>query len=225
MATGLSDLPDELIGEITRKLGDDKFALRATCRKIEGASFHEFATEHFSGKCVHLTSDSLGALLAISRCERLAKYVKEVSVVTALFSEQGFACPGDASYHWRPTTRQSEAYRYYMNDQMALRDTGDDRVMLAEAFKGLPSLKTVALIDSIDCLKEGTDYRGGNKILRQTGELAQTHWCIGLQYIHTRIGGSTFLTLAALILTIRYTTYEWSWFTPSGPLTSVSPTC
>lgn len=174
MADKLSDLPEELIGEIARRLGDDKFALRATCRKIERASFHEFATEHFSGKCVHFTTDSLGALLAISRCERLAKYVKEVSVVTALFSEQAFACARHSSpCRWKPSTRQSEAYRFYINDQKTLCATGNDRVMLAEAFKGLKSLKTIALIDNIECTKEGTDYRGGNKVLRQTGKRSQ----------------------------------------------------
>lgn len=65
--------------------------------------------------------------------------------------------------------RRSEAYKFYMNDQKTLSTTGDDKCMLTEAFKNLSCLKTVALIDNTDCLKPGTDYRGGNKVLRQTG--------------------------------------------------------
>lgn len=170
MVTRLSDLPEELISNITCKLGDDKFALRATCRALEEKSFHEFATEHFSEKCVHFTTDSLKVLRDISSCPRLSKFVKEVSIVTALFSEQGFSCPGRATQHWRPSVRQSEAYKFYMNDQKTLSAAGDDKCMLTEAFKNLSCLKTVALIDNTDCLKVGTDYRGGNKVLRQTGK-------------------------------------------------------
>lgn len=170
MARRLSDLPEELISNITCRLGDDKFALRATCRALETKSFHEFATEHFSGKCVHLTTDSLRTLLAISRSSRLSKYVKEVYFITALFSEQSFVCPGNPVYHWKPTVRQSEAYKFYINDQKTLAATGNDRAMLAEAFRGLSSLKTVVFTDSVASLPEGMDYRGSNKVVRQTGK-------------------------------------------------------
>jgi hypothetical protein len=170
MAPRLSDLPEELISNITCRLGDDKFALRATCRALEQKSFHEFATEHFSEKCVHLTTDSLKVLCDISSCPRLSKYVKKLSVITALFSEQSFTCPGShAVAHWKPSVRQSEAYKFYMEDQRKLRTSGNDKLMLIEALSRLPSLKAVALIDSPDGLKDGTDYRGGNKVLRQTG--------------------------------------------------------
>jgi hypothetical protein len=170
MARRLSDLPEELISNITCKLGDDKFALRATCRALDQKSFHEFATEHFSEKCVHFTTDSLEVLRDISSCPRLSKYVKKVFIVTALFSEQSFTCPGShAIAHWKPSVRQSEAYKFYMEDQRMLRTSGNDRLMLIEAFRRLPALKAVALIDSPDSLKDGTDYRGGNKVLRQTG--------------------------------------------------------
>jgi hypothetical protein len=170
MASRLSDLPEELISNIAGRLGDDKFALRATCRALEEKTFHEFATEHFSEKCVHFTTDSLKVLRDISSCPRLSKYVKKVFVVTALFSEQSFSCYGShAIAHWRPSVRQSEAYKFYMEDQRKLRASGDDKLMLIEAFRRLPSLKAVALIDNPDSLKDGTDYRGGNKVLRQTG--------------------------------------------------------
>lgn len=167
----LSGLPEELISDITHRLGDDKFALRATCRAIEKKSFREFATEHFTRKCVHFTTDSLNVLREISGSVRLSGYIKELSVVTALFSEQGFRCPGPTSTHWKPSVRQSEAYKFYIEDQKTLKSTGGDRVILAECFKNLSKLKTVAFIDNADCLKDDTDYRGGNKVLRQTGGL------------------------------------------------------
>jgi hypothetical protein len=170
MASQLSNLPEELISNIACRLGDDKFALRATCRALQEKTFHEFATEHFSEKCVHFTTDSLKVLRDISSCPRLSKYVKKVFIVTALFSEQSFTCPGShANAHWRPTVRQSEAYKFYMEDQRKLQTSGNDKLMLIEAFRCLPSLKAVSLIDSPDILKDGTDYRGGNKVLRQTG--------------------------------------------------------
>lgn len=169
----LVDLPEELVSNITIRLGvDDKCALRLACRVLEVKSFHEFATEHFSEKCVHFTTDSLKPLVDISH-SRLAKYIKEVSVVTALFSEQGFACPGRESAHWRPTVRQSEAYKFYIKDQATLRSSGQDKKMLIEAFKSLPSLKAVEFIDSETGLKPSVDYRGSRKALRQTGNCAR----------------------------------------------------
>jgi len=174
MVDRLSGLPEELISDITHRLGDDKFALRATCRAIEKKSFREFATEHFSKKCVHFTTDSLNVLREISGSARLSGAVKEVSIVTALFSEQGFRCPGSTSTHWKPSVRQSEAYKFYMEDQKTLMTTGGDRAILSECFKNLSGLKTVAFIDNTDCLKDDVDYRGGNKVLRQTGEFPWT---------------------------------------------------
>lgn len=171
MVDRLSGLPEELISDITHRLGDDKFALRGTCRAIEKKSFREFATEHFTRKCIHFTTDSLNVLREISGSVRLSGFVKEVSVVTALFSEQGFRCPGSASTHWKPSVRQTEAYKFYIEDQKTLKSTGGDRMILAECFKNLSALKAVAFIDNTDSLKDDTDYRGGNKVLRQTGEL------------------------------------------------------
>lgn len=170
MVDRLSGLPEELISDITHRLGDDKFALRATCRAIEKKSFREFATEHFSKKCVHFTTDSFNVLREISGSARLSSFVKEVSIVTALFSEQGFRCPGPTSTHWKPSVRQSEAYKFYIEDQKTLMTTGGDRAILSECFKQLSGLKAVAFIDNTDCLKEDVDYRGGNKVLRRTGE-------------------------------------------------------
>jgi hypothetical protein len=167
--TLLPSLPEELIGNIACKLGsDDMFAFRSTCHAIQIKSFHEFATEYFSAKCIHFTTDSLKTLVDISG-SRLAKYIKHLSVVTAMFSDQGFQCPGRSSAHWKPTVRQSEAYKFYMRDQLELKKSHNDTTLLTQAFRSLPSLKIVSLIDTPALLSPTTDYRGGNKVFRQTG--------------------------------------------------------
>jgi hypothetical protein len=167
--TLLSSLPEELISNIACKLGsDDIFAFRSTCHAIQIKSFHEFATEYFSEKGVHFTTDSLQALVGIS-ASRLAKYVKSLSVVTAMFDNQGFSCPGRSSTHWRPTVRQSEAYKFYMRDQTDLHKTHNDMKFLAQALRSLPSLKNISVLDTPALLSPSTDYRGGNKVFRQTG--------------------------------------------------------
>jgi len=167
--TLLSTLPEELISNIACKLGsDDIFAFRSTCHGIQIKTFHEFATEYFSEKCVHFTTDSLQTLVGISD-SRLAKYVKTLSVVTAMFDNLGFSCPGRSSTHWRPTVRQSEAYKFYMRDQTDLNRTHNDMKFLAQALRSLPSLKTLSVLDTPALLGPTTDYRGGNKVFRQTG--------------------------------------------------------
>lgn len=65
--------------------------------------------------------------------------------------------------------RQSEAYKFYMNDQADIAKTGNDRKMLAQALRSLPSLKILSLIDTPASLSKSADYRGGNKVFRQTG--------------------------------------------------------
>jgi len=167
--TLLSSLPEELISNIACKLGsDDIFAFRLTCKAIETKSLHEFATEYFSEKCVHLTTDSLKALVDISG-SKLNKYVKGLSLVTALFDKQGFQCPGRATTHWRPSVRQSEAYKFYISDQGKLLKTGRSTEMLALALCSLPSLKVISYMDTPASLNPNADYRGGNKVFRQTG--------------------------------------------------------
>jgi hypothetical protein len=168
--TKIVDLPEELIQNIAGRLGsDDKSSLRLTCRDLESKSLHAFASEHFAKKCVQLTTDSLQALVQISK-SRLRRYVREVSVIAALFtnlclSQSYYDCTG-----WMPEKRQKNAYRNYVMDQKSLRRNGGDLAMLVEAFNLLPYLKTVALVDSEERLQAGTDYRGGRKVPRVTGQ-------------------------------------------------------
>ena len=120
----LAALPEELISNIALRMDiDDLSNLRLTCRTIETKSFFSFATEYFSGKCFMITTESLKVLVGIASSERLRKYLHDVYVYTAFFSEHAFHCPnGCHNCAWQPTVRQSEAYRTYMNDQKRLAD-------------------------------------------------------------------------------------------------------
>ena len=168
--TNIVHLPEELVENVAGWLGsDDKFSLRLTCRALENKSLHGFASEHFTKKCVQFTTDSLQVLVQISK-SRLRKYVREVSVIAALFTNLCFSRSTYDSSGWRPDRRQADAYRYYVKDQISLRMSGGDLAMLVEAFNLLPYLKTVAFVDSEDRLRAGTDYRGGKTVPRVTGQ-------------------------------------------------------
>lgn len=100
----LSDLPEELVSNVAARLGsDDAFALRLSCKALETKTFHEFATEYFTEKAVHFTTDSLQVLLEISRNTRLRKYLKEVYVVPAAFSVEAFSSHRGACCSWTPS--------------------------------------------------------------------------------------------------------------------------
>nr|OQO20262.1 hypothetical protein B0A51_13706 [Rachicladosporium sp. CCFEE 5018] len=164
-----AELPVELVSNISCRLGiDDVRSLRLSSKTIEEKCFHEFATEWFSSKAIHFTTDSLGVLVDISR-ERLAKYVKDVRILTTMFSDHTLSCPSGGHNHCKQTTRQAEAYRFYIQDQAKLKEKGDDRKMLIETFSNLPSLKTVGILDADALLSAEVDYRGRFKVPRLTG--------------------------------------------------------
>jgi hypothetical protein len=168
--TNIVHLPEELVQNIAGWLGsDDKFSLRLTCHALDHKSLHEFASEHFSKKCVQFTTDSLQVLVEIAK-SRMGEYVREISVIAALFTNLSFTRLSLESAAWRPNKRQKAAYRNYVRDQTFLRRSGGDLAMLIEAFNLLPKLKMVGLVDSEDRLRAGTDYRGGRKVPRLTGQ-------------------------------------------------------
>lgn len=84
----LDGLPTETMTNVADRLGsDDLFALRATCKQIEAKTFHVFSTTHFTAKCIHMTTDSLKALLAMSQSKRLNSFVKTVWISVKRFDE------------------------------------------------------------------------------------------------------------------------------------------
>ncbi|KAK5172049.1 uncharacterized protein LTR77_003686 [Saxophila tyrrhenica] len=165
----LEGMPEELMSNISIKLGsDDIFNFRLTCRSIEHKTFHEFANEYFNSKCFILTTESLKVLVNIATSEKLRGYLHEVYLVPALFSDRVFnCCQGDLCV-WKPSTRQTEAWRFYMQDQKNLQKTGRDLEMLTEAFQQLPGLSKLTFKDSVGKLPRDLDLRGYQKAVRST---------------------------------------------------------
>lgn len=167
----LQTLPEELIGCIGAKLDNaDMFAFRLTCRRLEEKLLHTFALSNFTWKCVSFTTNSLGALLQISR-SRLARYIKTVYIMASLFSEQRLdcRCPCVAVFKGRDDYRA--AYTRYMEDQMDLCRTGHDKKFLTEIFASLFALRSIVLVDSVAVLPANTGYIGRRAALLETGML------------------------------------------------------
>ncbi|KAK4547190.1 hypothetical protein LTR36_001411 [Oleoguttula mirabilis] len=166
----LAALPEELISNIAVRFDcDDQCSFRLSCKAIEAKSFHDFATEYFSGKCFMITTESLRVLVGISNNARLRSYLRDIYIVTALFSDQAFNCPNGCQCAWQPTVRQTEAHRTYTHDQKNLVDSGDDKVMLLSAMRNLANVQSMRLVDAIDCFSQTIDTAGLRKVIRRTG--------------------------------------------------------
>ncbi|CAK3884804.1 Hypothetical predicted protein [Lecanosticta acicola] len=166
-ASRLATLPEELLSSIAVKLGcDDICHLRLTCRDVEAKSQHEFAMEYFSAKCFMFTTESLKVLVNIAHSPKLRRYLKQVYFITVVFPESPLHCRSGC--HWSPSIRNREAYRFYVDDKQRLQDLGQDRRFLVEAFKNLPELTTLCIVDAPSSLPENAECRGLNKFRRTT---------------------------------------------------------
>ena len=162
-STRLSTLPEEILSNVACRLdSDDLFNLRITCRDIEAKILHEFATQHVGTKCFIFSTSSLSALSSIASSDKLRHYIRHIFLLTGHFpqSRLGF-CPALSA-------RQELAYAAYATDQRALRQ-GADRKLLVEAFKQLPSLRTVMLVDHARLLPDDLQWHGLNEFRRKTG--------------------------------------------------------
>ncbi|TKA69941.1 hypothetical protein B0A55_10795 [Friedmanniomyces simplex] len=167
----LDKLPEELVSNIAHRLDyDDITSLRLVCRTLEARSFHDFATEYFSAKGFIISTESLKVLCAIANNKRLRRYLHSIYIVTALFSDSALNCPSGCRCSWKPAVRQAETYRTYINDQKQLKDTGEDKRMLAEAFQQLTKVTGLFIADRPhhgECIEGAMTY-GIQKIGRRT---------------------------------------------------------
>ncbi|KAK5113658.1 hypothetical protein LTR62_003285 [Meristemomyces frigidus] len=173
----LDMLPEELVSNISHRLDyDDLIALRLVNRAIEAKSFHEFATEYFTAKAFMISSDSLKVLAAISEDKRLRGYLHSIYFINAYFSHKSLTCPNGCVCAWKPTTRQTEAYRYYITDQTQLKDSGDDVRIVAAAVQNLPALQSLYLSDDVYVGEDPENARlhGLRKVIRRTGKPPST---------------------------------------------------
>lgn len=174
LATGtpsrIASLPEELVSNIVARLGcDDKCALRLTCKALQAKSLHEFGTEHFGSKAFMFTTESLNVLVGIANHKQLRGFLQGITITTALFTDKVIDSLRGHTCGHQPSVRQTEAYQNYIDDQIALKTSGEDRRMLAKAFNKLEVIPALLLADHPASLPVGTDYRGGNKVRRVTG--------------------------------------------------------
>lgn len=169
VAPHLPTLPEELVSNISLKLGsDDIFAFRLTCRALEQKSFHEFATEYFKEKGFLITSDSLKALVGIAFSEKLRGHLHTINILPTLFSDRAFKCCNGDDCMWKKCVRQTEHWHHYVRDQKRIKRTGEDLEMLTKAFKGLPALTQLQFVDDPNSISPLVDVRGLARSTRLT---------------------------------------------------------
>ncbi|OLN89069.1 hypothetical protein CCHL11_06066 [Colletotrichum chlorophyti] len=133
-----SKVPLEVLLRISSHLTTPELgALRLTCRSIEQSMFNTFMREFFTKRQFMLTEDSLQALIDISN-SRLSDCLDHVIIGLNTFTRKYFA-PGEEAFETR--------YRIAQADHYTLVNSGQDVVMLTEAFRNLKNLKTVAIRD------------------------------------------------------------------------------
>lgn len=135
----LLSIPLELLVAISSHLPtQDLSSLRLTCKQIEKSLFGWFSQEFFTKKQFMLTEKSLQALVDIAKHETLSPKLTHVIIATNVYSD-----------HPQTFRDESKAVSYLQgrDDQRELMGSGDDRLMLTEAFKNLPNLKVVGIRD------------------------------------------------------------------------------
>lgn len=163
--TRLATLPEEILSNVACRLdSDDLLNLRLTCRDIEVKTLHEFATQHIGTKCFIFATQSLAALVGIAGSIKLRHFLRHVYILTGHFPESRQDCCSALD------PRQKRAYASYAADQRALRhDQDGGKKLLVEAFKQLPSLRTLMLVDHAKLLPDDVQWHGLNKFRRKTG--------------------------------------------------------
>jgi hypothetical protein len=139
----LDSLPTEIIIRIAFPLTTPELgALRRTCRKIEAALFNDFAKEFFRMKQFMLTEPSLQCLVDISNHPKLKTCLEHVIIGMDKFG------PIAHSVAAHMTPAQKQFYFKMRADHDSFLILGQDKDMLTRAFRNLPNLRTVRLVDA-----------------------------------------------------------------------------
>lgn len=169
MATSnLESLPVELLAHIiaTYLTTKDLGSLRLTSSYLEKALFDSFAREFFSKKQFMLTEPSLAVLVAISKHPALSRVLSHVIIGLEQYSSDTYTFNFESPYQLR-------AFRNGAAEQTFFTATGQDRFMLAEAFRNLPNLKTIGIRDysAHGRLRDDDSWHsyGMNTVREQTG--------------------------------------------------------
>ncbi|TDZ35694.1 hypothetical protein C8035_v007110 [Colletotrichum spinosum] len=136
-ASVLNKVPLEVMLRITAYLTTpDLGRLRLACRAIEQSLFNIFAREFFTKRQFMLTEDSLQAFVDMSQ-SRMSDCIDHVIIGLNGFKE--VSRNDNAALH--------NAYRRAHADHITLVSSGQDIMMLTEAFRNLKNLRTVGIRD------------------------------------------------------------------------------
>ncbi|OBT76699.1 hypothetical protein VF21_03876 [Pseudogymnoascus sp. 05NY08] len=130
----------------------DLGSLRLTCKHAEASLFETFGREFFSKRQFMLSETSLQVLIDISNHQRLSQFLSHVIIGLDNFKDCHFP-------PIRSQTARADRYDAGLADEKALLSTGQDQLMLSQAFRNLPNLQTVGL----------RDYSSGGRI-RDNGQ-------------------------------------------------------
>ena len=136
--SALARLPVEVLQRVSLSLTTTAFcAVRLTCRKLEQATFDEFARSFFRRKQFMLTEPSLEALGAISRHPTLSRYLEHLIIGLDRYGLTNAL----------GTPEQEAALHRGRAGQLGLLASGGAVSLLADALRGLPKLQTVDIRD------------------------------------------------------------------------------
>lgn len=181
----LSRIPLEVLTRITYFIStEDLGNVRLTCRAIERALIRFFSHEFFTKRQFMVFSESLKALVDISKHPVFSQRLKHVIIGT-----DHFPSLRETHYSHHGSEHQQERLKNAVADQEFLLQTGTLRDMLTEAFAGLPSLEVVELRDfnSRTRRRDGLNYEwkswGSTTLERETGSGLTMRWA-GRNYAH-----------------------------------------
>ncbi|KAH6850527.1 hypothetical protein B0I37DRAFT_116183 [Chaetomium sp. MPI-CAGE-AT-0009] len=138
--SGLAQLPLEVLTRITHFISTTDLAnVRLSCKALEQGLFHFFSHEFFRKKQFMVLTDSLQALIDISKHPNLSPFLKHVIIATER--------PSPHYYVQDRNSKASARLGIAHADHMQLLATGGLRDMLAEAFANLTNLETVDIRD------------------------------------------------------------------------------
>ncbi|KAK3297249.1 uncharacterized protein B0H64DRAFT_319374 [Chaetomium fimeti] len=165
--SGLVQIPLEVLTRITHFISTtDLGNVRLSCKALEQGLFHFFSHEFFRKKQFMVLSDSLQALIDISKHPNLSPFLKHVIIGTDRPSQR---------YHFPNRKEEASARLATANaDHMQLLAAGGLRDMLAEAFANLTNLETVDIRDFNSPSRSrdgrGTEWRswGANTLAAST---------------------------------------------------------
>jgi hypothetical protein len=169
LGSGLVQIPLEVLIRITHHISTtDLGNVRLSCKALEQGLFNFFAHEFFRKKQFMVLSESLQALIDISKHPNLSPFLRHVIIATDR--------PTPRYYNSMNNSDESRDRNEVANaDHMQLLAAGGLRDMLAEAFANLTNLETVDIRDfnspSRNRDGSGTEWRswGARTLEESTG--------------------------------------------------------